>query len=368
MMDLMEACHKSETLLARVVASIQHPLIVADPGGAILYANPAVEKVFGFTARELAGQELSVGFPPEDLDHLYPNLLTLAQKDKPFEEELVLLRKNKTRFFARLLIQPCHDPIQEKSFIIISIHDIDKQKKIEHALKETHYQDLVKVSDGIAHELRNPLAIIGGFLERIYRSSGFPPADVEYYRHINDNLTKMENIVAEVEFFAHLPTPRFAEESVRELIDSSLQAHVDRIEKKKIVLTVFGDDFRLFIDRDLFVRAASIIIENSLEALPEEGKLSICSEKEDDYCRISFSDTGYGIAAEDLPYIFNPLFSTKPHGIGMNLALVKRIMESHGGKVEVVSQPETGATFVLFLPLERRRALRTTRLQHENTT
>ena len=74
-------------------------------------------------------------------------------------------------------------------------------------------------------------------------------------------------------------------------------------------------------------------------------------------------DTGSGISPGDLPYIFNPFFSTKINGAGIDLAVVKRIMDSHGGQVEVASKQGEGTTFLLLFPLERRRLTRISRLE-----
>lgn len=74
-------------------------------------------------------------------------------------------------------------------------------------------------------------------------------------------------------------------------------------------------------------------------------------------------DTGSGISPGDLPYIFNPFFSTKPNGAGIDLAVVKRIMDSHGCQVEVASKQGEGTTFFLLFPLERRRLTRISRLE-----
>ncbi|MBW2168958.1 MAG: hypothetical protein JRG69_06820, partial [Deltaproteobacteria bacterium] len=78
--------------------------------------------------------------------------------------------------------------------------------------------------------------------------------------------------------------------------------------------------------------------------------------------RLYLIDAGSGISPENLPFIFNPFFSTKADRAGIDLPVVKRIMESHGGQIEVSSKPEEGTTFVLQFPLERRRSIRISRL------
>ena len=99
-----------------------------------------------------------------------------------------------------------------------------------------------------------------------------------------------------------------------------------------------------------------------MDALNGDGGIRIEDSVNDNICEIEFSDTGPGISPEDLPFIFNPFFSTKADGAGIDLSIVKRIVESHGGNIRVQSEEGRGAIFVLRFPLERRRAIRISRV------
>jgi len=115
----------------------------------------------------------------------------------------------------------------------------------------------------------------------------------------------------------------------------------------------------LLIDQDLVTKVFSILIANALDALSEGGKIIVRDESTRDYFKIYVSDTGSGISPDDMPHIFNPFFSTKPDGAGIDLATAKRIMDGHGGRIDVISNEENGTTFTLLFPLERRHPLRT---------
>lgn len=361
-MDFFETCCNSPNVLDAILSSIQHIVIVIDHDGNVLLANAAVEQVFGFTRYELKGKNLSILFRPRDLAYLYPNLLHMAQKDKPFEGEVTLMRKDKTRFFAFMVFRPCLDSRQGKPLAVISIRDIDKQKQCEKGFRDTHYEDLVKVADGIAHELRNPLVAIGGFAKRLYGSRR-DNDDAQYFAEISNNVKRLEGLVEKVEFFAHLPKPCMKERSVKAMMEEAVQPYLQKMEEWQIELINDIEDVNLFVDKSLVVRAFCILIENALDALTEGGQIRICSETKDNDCRICVTDTGYGISPEDLPYIFDPFFRTKPDGVGIDLAVVKRIMDSHGGSVEASSKQGQGTTFFLTFPLERRRSIRICRLE-----
>ncbi len=165
-----------------------------------------------------------------------------------------------------------------------------------------------------------------------------------------------------VEFFTRLPKPRLTEEPVSKVVEEALKPYLQHMEGLKIDLSISTDKTVIRIDKHLLVRAFSILIENALDALPEGGRVSVGNEIKDNQCRIFVTDTGSGIASKYLPHIFNPFFRTKPDGVGIDLAVVKRIMDSHGGSVEVESTPGKGTAFSLLFPLERRRSVRTRRL------
>ena len=95
--------------------------------------------------------------------------------------------------------------------------------------------------------------------------------------------------------------------------------------------------------------------ENHSANLQSKGELQIDTGLEDGYAWSRFEDTGCGIPDENLEKIFEPLFTTKPKGIGLGLAITKRLVEQNGGKIEVASQTGKGTTFTVKLPLEKRR-------------
>jgi signal transduction histidine kinase len=106
----------------------------------------------------------------------------------------------------------------------------------------------------------------------------------------------------------------------------------------------------LFIDPNLFERVFNNMITNSIQAMPDGGKIMIKSEDEDDYILIHIMDEGTGIPDEAKERIFTPLFTTKAKGTGLGLAVCKRIIEAHGGYINFESNEGKGTTFTIQLP------------------
>lgn len=106
------------------------------------------------------------------------------------------------------------------------------------------------------------------------------------------------------------------------------------------------------IDVDKMKRVFINIIKNAVDAMPDGGKLTITSEKAHDKVKIAFADTGLGISEENLKKLFGPLFTTKAKGMGLGLAICKRVVEAHEGAISVESIIGKGTTFTIIIPIE----------------
>ena len=106
------------------------------------------------------------------------------------------------------------------------------------------------------------------------------------------------------------------------------------------------------IDIDKMKRVFINLIKNAIDAMPDGGKLTITSEKANNKVKIAFADTGVGISEENLKKLFGPLFTTKAKGMGLGLAICKRIVEAHGGTISVESIINKGTAFTIIIPTE----------------
>ncbi len=106
------------------------------------------------------------------------------------------------------------------------------------------------------------------------------------------------------------------------------------------------------IDVDKMKRVFINLIKNAVDAMPDGGKLTITSEKLNGKVKIAFADTGVGISEENLKKLFGPLFTTKTKGMGLGLAICKRVVEAHGGTISVESIIDKGTTFTIIIPTE----------------
>ncbi len=351
----------SEELFDHVLNSVHSAVLITDENGVILAANPKIRDVFGYTDDALRGRELSILFTPEDMEFLYPNFLYLAEKCLVHEDEIMLLRRNKARFYAG--VRFCGFRGQGRALNVFSITDIDKSKKMEKVFHQIGYNDLLKLANGMAHEIRNPLMGIGGQLRKLYKSCPVSVQDEEYYKYIYSNLKKIEAIVEKVEFFASMPEPVFDKTSLKEIIEQVVDEYDISAESGGEAISLELTDAEFVADSALLKRAMRILLSNAIDACSEDPAITLRAYPDNNSCRVIVSDNGRGISSNDLPYIFHPFYGTKPDGAGIDLAILKRIIESHNGTIQVQSKKREGTTFNIDIPMERRKLIRTNLLK-----
>ncbi|MFP4236921.1 MAG: two-component system sensor histidine kinase NtrB [Desulfonatronovibrio sp.] len=354
----------SEELHDNILSSVHCALIITDPQGVVLWANSRVRDVFGYAPQGLKEKNISILFTPEDQKYLYPNYLYLAGKCKTLEDEIMLLRRNKARFYADVKLLGIRN--QDQSVNIFSILDIDKAKKMEKVFHQISYNDLLKLANGMAHEIRNPLMGISAFLRKLHKSCSVTGKDEEYYNQIHSHLKKIESIVGKVDFFASMPDPVLVPASLSEIMEEVMADYEECVKSGKYNVRLEITDTRIMADPQLLKRAMGTLLDNSLDACSDASEIFIRAGLENSSCRIMVKDNGRGISAEELPYIFHPFYSTKPDGAGIDLAIFKRIIEGHHGQIHVDSKKGRGTTFYIDLPLERRKKIRTDLLSDSN--
>ncbi|GAB6057077.1 two-component system sensor histidine kinase NtrB [Desulfonatronum parangueonense] len=345
----------------QLLESLPHAAFLCTTDGKILYANPGAQSTFGHVPGWFCDRNLNVFFPQEDTEIFCRNLLRLAWDKGALSEEAMLLRRNGARFMAMIHLRK-YD--HQARLLLLHIQDIDRQKHMENVLQEVGYQDLLRVANGVGHEIRNPLLIIGGYLRKMYATSKVTDEDDASYQCIVDNLRKIENIVRKIEFFTHPPKPALYSTSTAQVVDASVAFMAREMNAAQVLCFTDVEPVHLLMDQGLITKAVCILLENALDILSGGGEIRITGRCKPAWYVFSVQDNGPGIPEEHLSSIFNPFFSTKPQGAGIDLAILKRIIENHGGQVHVTSKSGQGARFDILLPLERRRPIRLSPLEH----
>jgi len=209
----------------------------------------------------------------------------------------------------------------------------------------------------VAHEVRNPLGVLFNSLGSL-RKLIQPEGDAQVLLDImSEEAERLNHIVSDLLDFARPISPALRTERLEPILDDVLAATTGTaVEGIEVVRDVASDLPAVPIDARLVRQALLNLVTNALQAMPRGGTLRLQARSETDdqgqWVRMDISDTGPGIPEELRARVFEPFFTTKATGTGLGLAVVKRIVDGHRGKIAVTSEPGQGTTFTLWFPLE----------------
>ncbi len=208
----------------------------------------------------------------------------------------------------------------------------------------------------VAHDIKNPLTPIqlsAEHAQRLNVDQGRPLSPVldECITSILTQVKLLRQIAAEFSSFASSPTAHPAPTDLAALIDEVVTPYRSGLAERVAVEVQSADGLPLVtIDRTLFARALTNVIENALHAMPGRGRLSIVTRRRDNAVVVEVIDSGVGMDPEALARIFEPYFSTKTSGTGLGLTIAKRNIELNGGTIAVTSERGVGTTVTMTLP------------------
>ena len=212
-----------------------------------------------------------------------------------------------------------------------------------------------KLAGGIAHEIRNPLAII---VQGVYLLSVAVPADNKDIQEsivmIKDAVKRANDIITRLLEYSRLQKIDAEPSNIVAVVEDGLLFADDKLSGKNIVIDKNWAGEAVFIDADknALSQVFSALAANASEAMADGGNIIIKVSKGGGFCQIDFSDTGTGIAEKDLPHVFEPFFTTKFAGknAGLGLALAQLIVERHKGTIAIASALGKGTTVTIRLP------------------
>lgn len=343
----------SEAVLAGVTAGV----IGVDSGGTISIVNRSAETMLALPAGQSVGQNLSTLLP-----HVGRVYEIGRRSGRPvYREQVTFYRAGAERTFnVQVTIEEDDDAKEEKSYVVT----IDDITDLVQAQRSSAWADVAR---RIAHEIKNPLTPIQLSAERIRRRYGkVITEDREVFDQCTDTIIRqVEDIgrmVDEFSAFARMPKPEMKLIDVREALrEASFLVEVSRSDIK------FERDFgnaplKGTFDSRLMAQAFGNVIKNAAEAIDAIGKeigdtgsIRIRSSMEGKMIRVDVVDNGKGLPRENRQRLLEPYMTTREKGTGLGLAIVKKIIEDHGGRLELHDAPADfdggrGAMISMFLP------------------
>lgn len=363
-----EELRRSEERFRLLVEGVQdYAIYMLDANGMITSWNAGAEKIKGYTAQEILGQHFSKFYAPEDIEEGKPEAeLALARVHGHAEDEGYRVRKNGSRFWARVVVTPLYDERGGLRGYAKVTQDLTQRKHAESL--ETVSRSINEFIAVLAHELRNPLAPIRSAVE-VLKDDPAVGAEVAPIVNIIDRQSgQLMRIVDDIIDASRITRGTFSivkqPTNVRDIVTRSVEAarpgidsagHELTLEMTDAPLTVIGDEVRL-------TQALTNLLNNATRYTEPGGKirLRVNAEHKNNVGQlvISVTDNGRGIAPDLLRVVFGMFVQGEDKrnitgaGLGVGLALAKSIVELHEGTLEAYSAgPGKGSEFTIRIPL-----------------
>lgn len=353
-------------LYENIFASMNDGLIAISSDGQMFIVNQAAERILEYPKDQLQGkgwgevfflQGGNEEFNQVILDVIYDRKVKYS-KIVPYQTPS---GKTKILTMNSSLLRDMGKPDKPLIGMIFLFYDITEIFRLQQSerellikareLTQEKAEALSKLAEGVAHEIRNPVTAIGGFASRLLKEN----PGLKYVNEILLNARRLENIVDEVNDFTTLSPPEKEPIRIETLVQRIIEETRLQAETNEVTINWIDNcpgNLIINVDPGSFMEASRIIVENAIEAMVSGGLLKIFTDKKNNNIIISISDTGKGISQEDLPFLFDPFFSTKASGVGMNLAKAKKIIADHGGSITVESDIGKGTTFTISVPIK----------------
>ncbi|HEX2830289.1 MAG TPA: PAS domain S-box protein [Burkholderiales bacterium] len=359
-----EALAQSEERFRLLIEGVvDYAIYMLDPEGIITSWNSGASRIKGYTADEIIGKHFSRFFTPEDVRAGAPWAeLAEAKRSGHSETEGWRVKKNGERFWARAVVSALHDAQGRLRGYAKVTQDLSERRHAQEL--ERAARNLSEFIAVLAHELRNPLAPIKTAVNVIEATQPGTPAREEMYKVIARQATQLARIVDDMLDISRVTRGEMQIErkpvDLADVVNQAVETAAPAIEAAKHSLEVKLADEALVVEGDArrLAQLAANLLNNAARYTPQGGRISVSTSVEDRCALLTVADTGRGIPPEWRERIFDMFVQARPAlervegGLGIGLALSRKIAQLHGGSLTVHSAGENkGSEFTLRVPL-----------------
>ncbi|APT49385.1 MULTISPECIES: ATP-binding protein [Bacillus] len=351
--------HKLTERLNRITDNLQEIVFETDEKGHIIFLNQAWKQMTGYEIDECLGTMYNQYFDQEE--RVIQHLSSVIKEHKDSGRiELQLLHKEGKKVWGDVHYKLYFDEEHQFTGGIGTVADITKQKLAKLELEKSNQQLQMQaqklavagqIAAGIAHEVRNPLTSVNGFLQLMKTQY---PERTDYFDIIFSEIKRIDFVLSELLVLAKPQSVQFQEVQLHALLEqvitllktNAVLSNIDLKQpfKKQDAGAILADANQM---KQLFIN----LIKNAIEAMPEGGSIYISTEKVMNEWKITIQDEGKGMSEEDIQKIYDPFFSTKTEGTGLGLTICAAILKDHHGRMDVVSELGEGTAFHIYLPV-----------------
>jgi len=335
-----------------ILKSVADGLIVTDLYNRVVLMNRAAEEMLDVRLSEAIGL-------PTDFAIVDPTLrdrlrYTLDKRQEGYEFDFTLpsvKRKESRTFSARTSL--IRDHSGEVSGIVTIIHDVTKEREIDRMKT-----DFVSTA---AHELRTPLTTIQGFSEILLTRSDLDETQRKYLSYINNEAVALANIIGDLLDISRIESGKGFSLvkkhcDVTALFGRLVAAYRDRYPTHTFLTEFPQEPLELFVDPDKMQQVLDNLLSNAVKYSPDGGKITVSAREAGGETEIAVKDEGVGMTPEQVARIFDKFYrsdasnTAQVPGTGLGMTIVKHIVDTHGGTIEVESEPGKGTVVTIRLP------------------
>ncbi|SDS93655.1 PAS domain S-box-containing protein [Paenibacillaceae bacterium GAS479] len=358
--DSAEELRSTKEYLESFFAYTRDAIHVYTLNGQLMSANRAFEGMLGWREQELKGSGITL-LPPEQLQDIERMTESVLLGVPWVDAETWMLTKDGTRIEVSTTASPIRDQHGEIIAISCITRNVTSRKQTEDLLRRTEKLTIVgQLAAGVAHEIRNPLTTLRGFVQMQLNSKVLSP----YYLNIMlSELDRINFIVSEFLVLAKPQADRYQTCDLKPMLEDMAallepEAHMNNVRVKMDLTN--GVPF-VVCEPNQLKQVFVNVMKNGIEAMPEQGgRLTVLLNQDDSgMAVISIRDEGIGIAEEHLPRLGEPFYTSKETGNGLGLMVSQRIISNHGGSMTIHSSIGEGTEVIIRLPVrheEQRRS------------
>ncbi|HEY8540838.1 MAG TPA: ATP-binding protein, partial [Pseudothermotoga sp.] len=339
-----------------ILQNLTTAVIVIDRSGKVIECNRRVEQLFGLPKERVLGSSYF------DFGEAFESIFEVAMKVFEKGETITLSRYRIETPQGERFFDTKYSPLWDltgstMNGVIVTLEDVTQQYKLEQERKDKEKLAVLgEMSARVAHELRNPITVIGGFLNRLKKNISDPEAREKYLTILSNEVENLQNIVSEIlEFSKNIRKLDLTNFQLNDLVEEVVFLMQDKANKTGIKIEIILSPIpQVEADRNRIKRVLINLVQNAIEATPQNGKIVIKTQYDNDRVIVSVFNTGEPISENVMRGIFIPFYTTKTYGTGLGLPICKKIIEDeHGGRIWAEPKSD-GTQFSFELPVKRR--------------
>ncbi|MCU6708558.1 PAS domain S-box protein [Paenibacillus sp. J5C_2022] len=352
MSKLRKAFEENRRMKEHLESFINHSndaIHLMDLDGKVVQVNRAFEQLFGYEEAEVLGRRYPTVPETHRMEKCQMIGLLLAGKKLP-AQETVRITKSGEHIPVSVTVSPIRDGDGTIRAFASICRDMRSRNKMEELLRRSEKLTTVgQLAAGVAHEIRNPLTTLRGFLQ-LQKQSG--SLNLSHVNLMLSELDRINLIVGEFLILAKPQATKFVTKDVRDIMKDVLlfldsEAHLHNIEFRTMLTQ---EECLISCEENQMKQVFINLLKNAIEAMPGGGPVHISIQRKSASIAISITDEGIGIPEEMISKIGDPFFTAKEKGTGLGIMVSQRIINSHQGTLELQSQLNVGTSVKLTLP------------------